>query len=208
MMGRLSKQSVSFITTLTGWESPSTNPYNQIKEDTPLGRDDSALIGESDLPKKKSIFIDSGMSSSRCPATLTEDPSTWVGQSLVSVTQLTPKGFGLLVDISKQMRDLVKRQGGDDRLKHKVLATVFYEASTRTSCSFQAAMMRLGGKFLHVDGQGNSSAAKKKESLEDTIRCLECYVDVVVMRHPATGSVPEIAKVSTKPTLNAGDGVN
>jgi aspartate carbamoyltransferase catalytic subunit len=95
---------------------------------------------------------------------------------LVSVNQITPQGFDFLVKVAQEMRDIVRTQGGDDRLKHKLLGTVFFEASTRTSASFQAAMMRLGGKFLHVDGQGNSSAAKKKESLEDTIRCLECYL--------------------------------
>jgi carbamoyl-phosphate synthase/aspartate carbamoyltransferase/dihydroorotase len=138
---------------------------------------------------------------------LTEDAKSWVGQSLVSVAQITPSGFDYLVKVAQQMRDIVRSEGGDDRLKHKVLATVFYEASTRTSCSFQAAMMRLGGKFLHVDGQGNSSAAKKKESLGDTIRCLECYVDAIVLRHPVTGSVPKVVEVTTKPVLNAGDGI-
>jgi len=138
---------------------------------------------------------------------LTEDPKSWIGQSLVSVTQITPKGFDFVIKIAQQMRDIVRSEGGDDRLKHKLLATIFYEASTRTSCSFQAAMMRLGGKFLHVDGNGNSSAAKKKESLEDTIRCLECYVDTIVLRHPLTGSVPKVVRATTKPVLNAGDGI-
>lgn len=139
--------------------------------------------------------------------TLTDDPASWGKKSLLSVTQITPAGFDLVVKVAQRMRDIVRTNGGDDRLKHKLLATVFYEASTRTSGSFQAAMMRLGGKFLHVDGQGNSSAAKKKESLEDTIRCLECYVDVVVLRHPLTGSVPKVAMSTTKPLLNAGDGI-
>jgi aspartate carbamoyltransferase len=139
---------------------------------------------------------------------LTEDPTSWKGQSLVSVTQITPRGFELLVKIATQMKDIVLQEGGDDRFKHKLLATVFYEASTRTSCSFQAAMQRLGGKILHVDGQGNSSAGKKKESLEDTIRCLECYVDAVVLRHPVTGSVPAVYHSGlTKPLVNAGDGI-
>jgi len=138
---------------------------------------------------------------------LTEDAKSWTGQSLVSVTQITPNGFDFLMKVAQQMRDIVRLEGGDDRLKHKVLATIFYEASTRTSCSFQAAMMRLGGNFLHVDGQGNSSAAKKKESLEDTIRCLECYVDAIVLRHPVTGSVPKVVEATVKPVLNAGDGI-
>lgn len=87
---------------------------------------------------------------------LTEDPSTWKGASLQSVSQLTAKGLQLLFQISREMKELVQNQGGDTRLKHRVLATVFYEASTRTACSFQAAMLRLGGTFLHVDGQGNT----------------------------------------------------
>lgn len=109
------------------------------------------------------------------------------------------------------MRTLVRKKGGDSRLKHRVLASVFYEASTRTSCSFQAAMMRLGGTFVHVDGgkEGNTSASKKGESLEDTVRCLECYTDVTVLRHPTTGSVQRVALGggSVKPVINAGDGV-
>jgi carbamoyl-phosphate synthase/aspartate carbamoyltransferase/dihydroorotase len=139
--------------------------------------------------------------------TLTHDMASWKGNSLLSVTQITPEGFDLVVKVAQRMRGIVKEKGGDDRLKHKILATVFYEASTRTSGSFQAAMMRLGGKFLHVDGQGNSSAAKKKESLADTIRCIECYADVVVLRHPVTGSVPKVSKSISKPLLNAGDGI-
>jgi aspartate carbamoyltransferase catalytic subunit len=70
--------------------------------------------------------------------------------------------------------------------------------------------MRLGGTFLHVDGGagGNTSASKKGESLEDTIRCLECYTDVTVLRHPTTGSVQRVALNggTTKPVINAGDG--
>jgi len=109
--------------------------------------------------------------------------------------------------VAEEMRQIVRDKGGDDRLAHRVLGTVFYEASTRTSCSFQAAVMRLGGKFIHVDGQGNSSANKKGETLEDTIRCLECYTDATVMRHPVHGSVGKVIDMAAKPVLNAGDGV-
>ena len=138
---------------------------------------------------------------------LTEDPQSWHGSSLLSVSQLTAPGLQLLLEVSSEMRSLVRRQGGDDRLKHHILGTVFYEASTRTSCSFQAAMMRLGGNTIHVDGGGNSSAAKKGESLEDTIRCLECYTDVTVLRHPIQGQVGDVIAKVQKPVLNAGDGV-
>ena len=138
--------------------------------------------------------------------TLTEDPASWNGSSLLSVTQITRSGLELLFRVSQEMRDLVRSQGGDNRLQHAVLGTVFYEASTRTSCSFQAAMLRLGGKNIHVDGKGNTSAGKKGETLEDTIRCLECYTNVTVLRHPTQGSVGRVIENATKPVLNAGDG--
>lgn len=141
--------------------------------------------------------------------TLTSDPSTWHNSPLLSVTQLTPAGLSLLFSTTQQMRTLVKTRGGDTRLQYKLLASVFYEASTRTSCSFQSAMLRLGGKVLHVDASksGNTSSSKG-ESLDDTIRCLECYTDVTVLRHPTKGSVPSVALGggTTKPVINAGDG--
>ena len=141
---------------------------------------------------------------------LTADPQTWLNSHLVSVTQISPSGLLLLFKTAQSMRTLVHSVGGDSRLRHRVLASVFYEASTRTSCSFQAAMLRLGGTFLHVDGGagGNTSASKKGESLEDTIRCLECYTDVTVLRHPTTGSVQRVALCggTSKPVINAGDG--
>jgi carbamoyl-phosphate synthase/aspartate carbamoyltransferase/dihydroorotase len=113
----------------------------------------------------------------------------------------------MLFRVAQEMRDLVLSNGGDKRLEHKVLATVFYEASTRTACSFQAAMTRLGGTYLHVDGQGNTSAGKKGESLEDTVRCMQCYTDMTVMRHPVQGSVGKAMESTHKPVINAGDGI-
>jgi aspartate carbamoyltransferase len=139
--------------------------------------------------------------------TLTEDPASWKDSSLLSVTQVTSGGLKLLFQVAQEMRTLVREKGGDDRLKHTVLCTVFYEASTRTSCSFQTAMLRLGGSSIHVDGQGNSSAGKKGETLEDTIKCLQCYTDVTVLRHPEQGSVRRIMAATTKPIINAGDGI-
>jgi aspartate carbamoyltransferase len=139
---------------------------------------------------------------------LTNDPSTWLGSSLLSVQQITADGLQLLFDETVRIRELVRTKGGDDRLKNTILATVFFEASTRTACSFQAASLRLGAKYIHVDGEGgNSSAAKKGESVEDTCRCLECYADVVVLRHPVQGTVERVISVASKPVINAGDGI-
>lgn len=79
---------------------------------------------------------------------LTDDPSSWTGSSLLSVNQITPPGLHLLFAVAQEMRSLVLEKGGDRRLEHKIVSTVFYEASTRTACSFQAAMMRLGGSHV------------------------------------------------------------
>lgn len=79
---------------------------------------------------------------------LTEEPSSWKGSSLLSVNQITPLGLHLLFAVAQEMRSLVWTKGGDKRLEHKIVSTVFYEASTRTACSFQAAMMRLGGSHV------------------------------------------------------------
>ncbi len=136
---------------------------------------------------------------------LTGQPSTWKGSNLVSVKQVTPEGLRMLLKVSSKMKDLVATSGGDDRLKGRVLANVFLEPSTRTSCSFQAAMCRLGGSVVCVDSSGSS--VKKGETLGDTIRCLECYSDVTVLRHPLKGSALEAAEAAVKPVLNAGDGV-
>jgi len=94
---------------------------------------------------------------------------------------------------------------------HSIFLEVFYEASTRTSCSFECAMMRLGGKVIHVDGSsgGNTSASKKGESLSDCLKCLQCYTDVTVLRHGKVGAVADVAVNGglKKPVVNAGDGV-
>lgn len=85
------------------------------------------------------------------------------------------------------------------------MASVFYEVSTRTNCSFSAAMQRLGGSVIHMD-ESNSSV-KKGETLEDSIAVMAGYSDVVVLRHPQPGAVARAARNCRKPLINAGDGV-
>ena len=86
-----------------------------------------------------------------------------------------------------------------------ILSTPFYEPSTRTRLSFEAAMLRLGGSVVSV-AEAKSSSASKGESLHDTIKTVEGYADVIVLRHPQIGSAEEAAKATDKPVLNAGDG--
>lgn len=87
----------------------------------------------------------------------------------------------------------------------KILATLFYEPSTRTRFSFEAAMMRLGGKVLGFS-EPNSSSTSKGETLADTIRMVAIYTDIIAMRHPLEGSARVASKFSTVPIINAGDG--
>ena len=87
----------------------------------------------------------------------------------------------------------------------KILGALFYEPSTRTRFSFEAAMMRLGGKILGFS-EPNSSSASKGESLADTIRMVSIYTDIIAMRHPKEGSARVASMYSDVPIINAGDG--
>lgn len=124
---------------------------------------------------------------------------------LTSIRQISRPLLEELMRSADEMRSLVRLQGGDNRLQHKVLAAAFLEPSTRTSCSFQTAMLRLGGTVFVVNSE--HSSVKKGESLEDTIRTLSCFADVIVLRHSSRGSASAAAAVSRKPIINAGDGV-
>ena len=137
---------------------------------------------------------------------LTEDASTWLNMSLLSVTQISPGGLKFLCDQASQMKQLVATSGGDNRLAHKVLCTLFYEVSTRTSCSFQAAMLRLGGSVIHVDANAASST-QKGESLPDTLTCLGGYADIIVLRTSTSTEGWTGASRPQKPIINAGDGI-
>jgi aspartate carbamoyltransferase catalytic subunit len=92
-----------------------------------------------------------------------------------------------------------------DALKGKILATLFYEPSTRTRLSFESAMLSLGGQILGFASADTSSAAKG-ESVADTIRTVSCYADICVMRHPKEGAALVASQYSKIPVINAGDG--
>ena len=92
-----------------------------------------------------------------------------------------------------------------ERCKYKKLATLFFEPSTRTRLSFEAAMLELGGSVLGFS-EASSSSAAKGESVADTIRVVGCYADIIAMRHPKEGAPMVAAMHSTVPIINAGDG--
>ncbi|HVS43817.1 MAG TPA: aspartate carbamoyltransferase, partial [Candidatus Dormibacteraeota bacterium] len=93
-----------------------------------------------------------------------------------------------------------------ERMKGRVMAALFYEPSTRTRLSFEAAMLRLGGQTLSTENAREFSSASKGETLEDTIRMVEAYADVIVLRHDEAGAAARAAAVAGVPIVNAGDG--
>lgn len=129
----------------------------------------------------------------------------WYGKSIVSVNQFSREDLTYLFAVAHEMHEMVRRIGTFDLLKGKILANLFYEPSTRTSSSFTAAMERLGGSVIPIN-EVKYSSVSKGESLPDTIRTLECYADVIVLRHPQKGASALAAKYAHKPVINAGDG--
>ena len=123
---------------------------------------------------------------------------------ILSVKQFSQRDMYDLFAIANEMRLQVERNGSLDILKGKVLCTAFYEPSTRTSSSFDAAMKRCGGQVIQITA--DTSSVAKGETLPDTIRTLACYGDAIVIRHPQVGSAQEAAKYSSVPIINAGDG--
>lgn len=128
------------------------------------------------------------------------------GKDILSVKQFSLNDLEYIFDVAHEMREMVSRIGTFDLLKGKILANLFYEPSTRTSSSFTAAMERLGGSVIPIN-EVKYSSVSKGESLPDTVRTLECYADVIVLRHPEIGSAALAAKYARKPIINAGDGV-
>ena len=128
------------------------------------------------------------------------------GQDILSVDQFDREKLAYVFGRAHEMRELVERVGGCDLLRGHVLACLFYEPSTRTSASFIAAMERLGGGIIPITQGVQFSSVSKGETLPDTIRTLEQYADVIVLRHPEIGSARVAADYATVPILNAGDG--
>ena len=123
---------------------------------------------------------------------------------ITSVKQFSRADLHLLFTIAQEMRLGAQKQGCLDILKGRVLCTMFFEPSTRTSASFDAAMKRLGGEVVIVNE--SVSSTKKGESIADTIRTLGCYGDAIVLRHPEEESIDIAAKFSGVPVINAGNG--
>lgn len=130
--------------------------------------------------------------------------SPFKNRHVISVDQYTRQDLHVLFTVAQEMRLGVQRQGILPILPSKVLCTMFYEPSTRTSSSFDAAMQRLGGRTIAINT--DHSSTQKGETLQDSIRTLGCYGDAVVLRHPDEESVATAAKFSPVPIINGGNG--
>ena len=124
-------------------------------------------------------------------------------RSLISILELSVEELDLLIATAKDIIDHPEKYW--DSCKHKKLATLFFEPSTRTRLSFEAAMLELGGTVLGFS-EASSSSASKGESVADTAKTVSCYADIIAMRHPREGAPFVASQAASIPVINAGDG--
>ena len=126
-------------------------------------------------------------------------------KNLMNITDLTVEEINELVTVAEDIiSNPVKYQ---DACRHKLLATLFFEPSTRTRLSFESAMHRLGGSVVGFS-EAASSSSSKGESLSDTVQTVGCYADIIAMRHPKEGAPVVAARRAGVPIINAGDGAH
>lgn len=129
-----------------------------------------------------------------------------IGKDIVSLEQFDKADIDKVLELATKMEKAVKSGENVNLLHRNIMASLFFEPSTRTRFSFEAAMERLGGSVLSTTGFTFSSISKG-ETLPDTIKTIERYADVIVMRHPEVGSAKIAADSAKIPFLNAGDGI-
>ncbi|NDC21897.1 aspartate carbamoyltransferase [bacterium] len=127
------------------------------------------------------------------------------GKDIMTTNQFVREDVDIVLDEADAMAEMVNAEGRSDLLDDLVVANLFYEASTRTFLSFEAAAKRLGALTIATQGVEYSSISKG-ETLEDTIRTVESYADTITLRHPEVGSAAAAAAVSEVPVINGGDG--
>jgi len=125
------------------------------------------------------------------------------GRDIVSIEDFSRDEINYILNISHSMEPLAAK--GSDMLKGKILATLFFEPSTRTRLSFEAAMLKLGGSTIGF-AEAEIASVRKGENLADTIRTVENYADIIALRHPLEGAAKLAAEFSKIPILNAGSG--
>ncbi len=125
------------------------------------------------------------------------------GRDIVSIRDFSRDEIEYIMDTTRLMEPLTKR--GSTMLQGRTLATLFFEPSTRTRMSFESAMQKLGGNCISI-AEARTSSLEKGESLADTVRTVENYADLLVIRHPLDGSARMAAEIASVPVINAGSG--
>lgn len=125
------------------------------------------------------------------------------GRDIISVNDLSRRDFEKIFEAADEILKAPERWSAV--LKGRIMATAFFEPSTRTRLSFHTAMLRLGGEVIDL-GETEKSSIAKGENLSDTIRMLDSYSDVIVIRHRLEGAAKLAAEIAEKPVINAGDG--
>ncbi|KNA10177.1 hypothetical protein SOVF_146850 [Spinacia oleracea] len=125
---------------------------------------------------------------------------------VLEAQQFDRETLSAIFEVAREMERVEKNSVGSQILKGYLMATLFYEPSTRTRLSFESAMKRLGGEVLTTENAREFSSAAKGETLEDTIRTVEGYADIIVMRHFESGAARRAAETAGIPVINAGDG--
>lgn len=128
-------------------------------------------------------------------------------KSLISITDYNKEEYLKILDVASKFEEWRDRNENRRLLERYVVASLFFEPSTRTKLSFDSAVSRLGGKVIGFSDISTTSV-QKGESLKDTIKTVNCYCDLIVMRHPRDGSARYASEIATVPVINAGDGSN
>ncbi len=126
-----------------------------------------------------------------------------LNKDIISIRDLSEVEVNTILNLAKKIKKKLPKK----YLLNKIIAHCFFEPSTRTRLSFEKATLRLGGQIIGFSGSKNLSI-KKGENLQDSIKTISCYADLIIIRHPLEGSARLAAEVSDKPIINAGDGAN
>lgn len=131
-------------------------------------------------------------------------PNNLFQKNIISISEFSRDDLELIVNTAKKLKNSPR----NDLLKNKLIASCFFEASTRTRLSFETAIQRLGGRVIGFSDANSTSLAKKGETLADSLRIITSYADALVMRHHHEGAARLATDVSPVPIINAGDGSN
>ena len=204
-----SLSSSSFIGASKQPSHASAKPASRPLEQVPTRRDTFSTENLSHRPTQHRrltpLKVQSDFPNSAIPSVERHSGAAFP-KHVFSIAQFDRQQVSTLLRLAHELRVMTKRMGSLDLCRGQILATAFFEPSTRTSSSFQTAMLRLGGSVIHVDS--HSSSRMKGESLYDTFRTLASYVDIIAVRTSETGeAVASAARGINIPIINGGDGI-